>query len=136
MQLVEQHIITRADRRFAAIDRAAFASKNLYNAANYKLRQCCIFQGVYLSSPEMHQRMKDHEAYKALPAEVAQQVLRVLDKNWQSFFAALEAWREDPSKFLGRPRLPRYKDKQTGRNLLVYTLQALRPSASRPSAAT
>ena len=131
MQLVEQHVIKRADRRFASIDRAAFASKNLYNAANYELRQAFIFQGVYLSYPELHQRMKDHEAYKALPAKVAQQVLRVLDKNWQSFFAALEAWREDPSKFLGRPRLPRYKDKQQGRSLLVYTLQALSLPALR-----
>src|SRR5258707_5234113 len=131
MQLVEQHIIRRADRRFAAIDRAAFASKNLYNAANYELRQCFIFQGVYLSYPEMHQRMKNHEAYKALPAKVAQQVLRVLDKNWQSFFAALAAWRGDPSTFLGRPRLPRYKDQQTGRNRLVYPFQALSLPALR-----
>ena len=48
MQLVEQHVIKRADRRYAAIDRAAFASKNLYNAANYELRQAFIFQGVSL----------------------------------------------------------------------------------------
>src|SRR5260221_5368762 len=131
MHLVEQHVIKRADPRFAAIDRAAFASKNLYYAANYELRQAFIFQGASLSSPEMQQRMKDHEAYKALPAKVAQQVLRVLDQNWQSCFAALEAWREDPSKFMGRPRLPRYKDKQQGRNLLVYTIQALSLPALR-----
>ena len=30
----------------------------------------------------------------ALPAKVAQWVLRLLDKNWQSFFAALAAWQE------------------------------------------
>src|SRR5258708_5919842 len=131
MQLVERHVITRADRRFAAIDRAAFASKNLYNAANYALRQSYIFQSVYLSYPDMHQQMKDHEAYQALPAKVAQQVLRVLDKNWQSCFAALEAWKADPSKFLGQPRLPRYKDKQQGRNLLIYTIQALSLPALR-----
>src|SRR5260370_36543847 len=117
MPLVKHRVIKRADRRYAAIDRAAFASKNLYNAANYELRQAFIFEGVYLSYPEMHQRMKDHEAYQSLPAKVAPQALRVLDKNWQSFFAALEAWREDPSKFLGRPRVPRYKDKQQWRNL-------------------
>jgi putative transposase len=34
MQLVEQHVIRDSDPRYAAIDRAAFASKNLYNAAN------------------------------------------------------------------------------------------------------
>jgi putative transposase len=131
MQLVERHVITRADRRFAAIDRAAFASKNLYNAANYQLRQAFVHEGVYLRYPAMHQRMKAHAAYRALPAKVAQQVLMPLDRNWQSFFAALEAWREDPSKFLGRPRLPRYKDKQTGRNLLIYTPQALSIPALR-----
>jgi putative transposase len=129
MQLVEQHVISRTDRRFAAIDRAAFASKNLYNAANYELRQAFIFQGVRLSYPEMHQRMKGHDAYQALPAKVAQQVLMVLDRNWTAFFAALDAWKADPSQFLGRPRLPGYKDKQKGRNLLVYTIQAL----SRPA---
>jgi len=100
MQLVEQHVISRADRRFAAIDRAAFASKNLYNAANYELRQAFIFQGVRLSYPEMHQRMKGHDAYQALPAKVAQQVLMVLDRNWTAFFAALDAWKADPSQFL------------------------------------
>ena len=35
MRLVEQHRIDRHDTRFAAIDVAAFASKNLYNAALY-----------------------------------------------------------------------------------------------------
>jgi putative transposase len=75
--------------------------------------------------------MKDHEAYKALPAKVAQWVLRLLDKNWQSFFAALAAWQEDPATFLGRPKLPGYKDKQQGRNLLVYTTQALSIPALR-----
>ncbi len=125
MQLVERHVIKRNDPRFVAIDRAAFASKNLYNAAKYVVRQSFIHEGIYLNYHEMHRRMKDHDAYKALPAKVAPWVLRLLDKNWQRFFAALAAWQEDPAKFFGRPRLPGYKDKQQGRNLLVYTVQAL-----------
>jgi len=133
MQLVERHVIKQADERFAAIDRAAFASKNLYNAANYVVRQSFITDGAYLNYHEMHRRMKSHEAYGALPAKVAQWVLRTLDKNWQSFFGALAAWQEDPSKFLGRPKLPGYKDKRNGRNLLVYTIQALSRPALRCS---
>jgi putative transposase len=131
MQLVERHIIKHADPRFAAIDHAAFASKNLYNAANYMVRQSFIHEGVYLPYCELHRRLKDHEAYQALPAKVAQWVLRLLDQNWQSFFAALAAWKADPSLFLGRPKLPGYKDKQKGRNLLVYTAQALSITALR-----
>ena len=38
MQLVEQHVIRKGDGRYEAIEQAAFASKNLYNAANYLIR--------------------------------------------------------------------------------------------------
>jgi hypothetical protein len=33
-RLVERHVIKRADQRFKAIDRAAFAAKSRHNAAN------------------------------------------------------------------------------------------------------
>lgn len=132
MQLVEQHVIKRTDARYQAIDQAAFASKNLYNATNYVIRQAFIHKGVYLCYEEMHARMKSHDAYKALPRKVSQQVLRLLHKNWVSFFAAIKAWKADPSQFLGRPKLPKYKDKQQGRNILIYTLQALsKPALAR-----
>jgi putative transposase len=131
MKLVERHIVKRTDPRTAAIDHAAFASKGLYNAANYIVRQPLIAEGIYLGYPEMHRRMKDNEAYQALPAKVAQWVLLLLDKNWQSFFAAMAAWQAAPANSLGRPRLPGYKDKQRGRNLLVYTIQALTIPALR-----
>lgn len=125
MQLVEQHGISKTDARYCVIDAAAFASKNLYNAANYELRQTYIFHKVYLPYEELYHRMKSHEAYKALPAKVAQQVLKVLDKNWKSYFAACLVWKEHPEKFLGHPKLPKYKDKVKGRNILIYTIQAL-----------
>jgi len=125
MQLVEQHVIDTQDTRYLAIDRAAFASKNLYNAALYLVRQSFIHQGVYLSYPEVYHQMKMHEAYRGLPTKVSQQVMKLLDKNWKSYFAACHAYEEDPSKFSGHPKLPQYKDKQHGRNILVYTKQAI-----------
>ena len=125
MQLVEQHIIDRKDPRFASIDVAAFKSKNLYNAALYEMRQAFIHEGTYLTYNETDKRMKSHEAYQALPAKVSQQILMLLDKNWKSFKEAREAYEEDPSKFTGRPHLPKYKHKQEGRNILIYTVQAI-----------
>ncbi|MBV9258457.1 MAG: transposase, partial [Ktedonobacteraceae bacterium] len=44
---------------------------------------------------------------------------------WGAFFKARAAYKQCPKKFTGRPRLPKYKHKTEGRNLLVYTLQAL-----------
>ena len=39
MKLVERHIITKQNKLFKEIDTLAFLSKNLYNAANYLIRQ-------------------------------------------------------------------------------------------------
>ena len=125
MQLVEQHCIRKSDPRYAIIDEAAFKSKNLYNAALYELRQAFIHEGKYLNYTEMDKRMQSTDAYKALPAKVAQKVLDQLDQAWQSFFEARAAYNEEPSKFTGRPKLPKYKHKTEGRNILVYTIQAL-----------
>ncbi len=125
MQLVEQHCIDTKDPRYTLIDEAAFKSKNLYNAALYEMRQAFIHQGVYLPYEEMDERMQSHEAYKALPAKVSQQVLRQLADAWKAFREAKAAYEEDPSKFTGRPCLPKYKHKTEGRNMLVYTIQAI-----------
>ena len=125
MQLVEQHVIGRNDPRYAVIDEAAFKSKNLYNAANYEIRQAFFHDGTHLNYHEIQHRMQSHETYKALPAKVSQQILMLLANNWTSFFEAREAHEEKPSKFTGRPRLPKYKHKTEGRNILVYTVQAV-----------
>jgi putative transposase len=125
MQLVEQHMIARSDPRFAAIDAAAFAAKNLYNAANYLVRQAFIFEHRYLGYAAVFHLIKQTEAYTALPRKVSNDILRQLDKNWRAFFAACEAYREDPSKFVGRPKMPKYKHKTKGRFLLIYDTQAI-----------
>lgn len=129
MRLVEQHVIGKHDARYGVIDAACFASKNLYNAANYLVRQSFLHEGVYKGYAVVYHEIKHHEAYKALPAKVGNDVLRLLDKNWKSFFKATKAWKIDPTSFVGRPALPKYKDKQKGRNILIYDSQALSKKA-------
>jgi putative transposase len=125
MQLVEQHLIRTHDPAYSALDRAAFASKNLYNQANYQIRQAFIHEGKYLSYAAIFHRLKQHEAYCVLPRKVSNSILIALHHNWTAFFKEMEAYREDPSKFLGLPRIPGYKDKEKGRNILIYDKQAL-----------
>ena len=125
MQLAERHIIKSTEHRFAEIDELAFKSKNLCNAANYVIRQSFTYGWGYINYNEMNRLMKSHPSYKALPAKVSQQILMILDKNWKSFFEAVKAYKADPSQFTGRPKLPKYKDKVKGRNILVYTIQAI-----------
>ena len=125
MQLAERHIIKSTEYRFPEIDELAFKSKNLYNVANYVIRQSFVYGWSYINYNEMNSLMKSHQAYKAMPAKVSQQILMIFDKNWKSFFEGVKAYKTDDSKFTGRPKLPKYKDKVKGRNILVYTIQAI-----------
>jgi putative transposase len=125
IQLVERHIIDLKDPRFPVLDQAAFLSKNLYNAANYQIRQSFIFKGEYISYSRMDKLMQQSPDYCALPRKVSQWVLRQLHQDWKSFFEANKVYQKDPSVFTGKPKLPKYKHKTEGRNLLTYTLQAI-----------
>jgi putative transposase len=125
MRLVERHIIQPRHRFFCEIDRLCWLSKNLYNYANYKVRQSFIFEKKYRPYLDIQKAVQGTEPYQALPAKVSQQILMVLDRNWKSFLAANQAYKEHPERFLGRPKLPKYKKKESGRNLLIYTNQAL-----------
>ena len=75
MHLVERHLVKKDHPHFAIIDAAAFASKNLYNQANYQIRQAFIREGTYLPYGEIFHRVKGIECYKALPAKVANSIL-------------------------------------------------------------
>lgn len=130
MQLVERHRISRSDPRFAALDRAAFASKNLYNAALYMTRQAFIQRSAVIPYARLAKELKGHAAYRALPAKVSQWVLKQVCAAWDSFLRARAAYDRDPSRFVGRPKLPQYKAK-AGRNLLIYTVQAVSRVALR-----
>ena len=126
MQLVEQHRIDRHDPRWQAIDVAAFASKNLYNATLYQTRQASVFQNhTVLSYSALDTLMQPTEAYRTLPANVAQWVLKQVTLAWKSSFAVMEAYTTNPASFTGHPGLPDYLDKQKGHNVLVYTDQAI-----------
>ena len=125
MQLVEKHIITKYHPFFTACDRVCYLSKNLYNAALYEIRQAFFKDGTYLNYNSIDKIMQGRPDYKALPAKIAQQTLRVLDKNFLSFFHALKTYQTNPEKFLARPKLTNYKDKAKGRNIAIYTIQAI-----------
>ncbi|MBU0495100.1 MAG: transposase [Chloroflexi bacterium] len=131
MQLVEQHVIKTNHPAWHEVDQAAFAAKNLYNRANYVVRQQFFATDRILSYGKLYRLFKDAPEYQVLPRKVSQQVLRLLAQNWRAFWHARAEYRHDPTKFLGPPRIPNYLDKQTGRFVLVYTAQAISQQALR-----
>ncbi|GGA25204.1 transposase [Okeania sp. KiyG1] len=125
MILVERHIIQKNHLFYAEIDQLCFLSKNLYNYANYLVRQSFIFENTNLSYYDLQKILSTQPDYQAMPAKVSQQILMILEKNWKSFLAANEVYKHNTSKFKSRPRIPGYKNKVAGRNIVVYTTQAI-----------
>jgi len=121
MRLTEQ-IQTK---KTAHISCLCHLSKNLYNVANYYVRQELFFLGNWLRYYDLWYMLKDKKTYQKLPSQTSQQILRLVDKNWKSFFKSLKNWKVQPRKYQGRPRPPKYK-KRNGEFTLIFTNQQCR----------
>ena len=64
----------------------------------------------------------DHNNYQKLPAQTAQWTIRKVRQSWNSFFRAVKDYKKRPEKYLGRPRPPKYREKN-GEFLLIFTNQ-------------
>ena len=117
VQRTEQHNIKRNSEFGKFIDDYCIKSKNLYNYANYILRQEFVNERHWIGYNDLFQMVKKSEPYKELGSNIGQGTLRILDKSWKSFFVAIKDWSKNPSKYLGRPRLPKYRPKD-GRFIL------------------
>lgn len=123
---VEKHIIKHNHAYYQLLDDFCFKSKNLYNFANYQIRQEFIKESKYIHYNELDKLLKKdgfNYDYKQMPiVQSSQQLLRLLDKNWKSFFASIKDYKKNPNKYTGRPKLPKYL-KKNGRQIVILTNQ-------------
>lgn len=118
---VEQHVIKKNNINWKLIDELCWKSKNVYNCANYIIRQEFIKNNKWIRYNELDKIMQKQECYHELGSQCSQQTLRVLDKNWKGFFVSIKDWSKNKDKYLGKPKLPKYKDKEKGRFVLTIT---------------
>lgn len=120
MLRVEKHDIKRSHRIYKVVDDLCYKSKNLYNYANYIVRQEYIKNENYINYYDMKKELKTHEPFISLGSQAAQQTLSILDTAWKSFFAAIKDYDKNKHKYLGRPNLPNYKNKE-GRQVVILS---------------
>lgn len=129
MKLVEKHLIKASKPEWREIDNLCFLSKNLYNCGIYQCRQAFFKNQPIPNFNQLYHLLKVSENYKALPAKVSQLIIKQVTRTFKSYFASLLAYKKDSSKFLGCPKLPGYKHKEKGRNILTYNYQAVSKKA-------
>ena len=96
--------------------------KNLYNRANFLIKTSLNKQNKLLNYYDLNNLLKAEECYKVLPAQTAQQTLKLLCRNWKSYFRALKEWKKNPVLFFAVPQLPGYKPRN-GEVTAIFTNQ-------------
>ncbi|MBD0310799.1 MAG: transposase, partial [Microcoleus sp. T1-bin1] len=129
MHLVEKYIIDKNHSLFKEAESLCFLSNNLFNYANYIIRKKIFKTGEYLNYNAIQKQCQGTPEYTALLAKVSQQVLFRLHESGQAFFAANKEYKQHRDKFKSAPRIPKYKHKTLGRNVITYTSQAVSKSA-------
>ena len=121
MLLTERHFIKKSNSLYAELDKMCFLSKNLYNQALYRIRQHYFNTKEYLNYySNVKQLTKEKRSdYIALPAKVAQWVVKQVDQNFRSFFASLKS-----KKVNHKVSIPKYLEKNS-RYMLTFTNQAI-----------
>ena len=104
------------------LDELCFKSKNLYNYLNYIVRQAFINDGELLNEYKLSHQLviEKQKDWDLMKANTNQQVLKQVFKDWKSFFKANQEFKKNPNKFKGRPKLPKYKHKSKGRNIIIF----------------
>ncbi|MHB1708072.1 MAG: hypothetical protein ACYCT2_01160 [Thermoplasmataceae archaeon] len=110
------------------ISRLCHLSKNLFNQANYILRQQFIKKETMTGYNDLVKLFQipseddDHNNYQKLPAQTAQWTIGKVKQAWNSFFKSIKDFKKHPEKYLGRQKMPKYKNKD-GEFLLIFTNQ-------------
>ena len=125
MQLTERHFIKPTHPLHDECDRLCFASKNIFNRANYIVRTEYEDKGTYTALSDLYGAMKGEECMAQLPPKVAQQTLRSLKSAWESYFKLLKAKREGRLPEGQKVNVPKYLPKEDGRHVATYSYQAV-----------
>lgn len=129
IQQVEKHIIKKSHPHYSMFCEYTHLAKNLYNHANFLVRNEFLSTSKWLRYQDLDKILRQDVDYpdyaNMMAAQSAQQTLRLLDRNWKSFFKAIKDWSKNKDKYTGRPKLPKYKPKD-GKMLFILTNQQVR----------
>lgn len=103
-------------------------SKDLYNLTLYTIKQHYELNGAFLPYAKAYHLVKDSEPYKLLPSQVAQQTMKIVERNFRSFFHVLK---ERKKGNYNRPvKPPKYLPKN-GHFILIFPYQSFRVKEDR-----
>lgn len=117
MKTLSQHIRKLNKKQFLVLRELCRHSNSLYNCAVYCIRHHFNQTNSYIGYAKLYHELKVNEHYLAMPSKMAQQTLRLADKDMRSFFALLN--RKRKGEYGADVRIPRYKKANSFFNLIL-----------------
>ena len=108
------------NKTLAIINELSYHTNKLYNIANYDCRE-----NEFKSYITMNKLYIDNWHKKFLHSHTYQHCLKLLEKNWKSYFASIKDYNKNPSKYKGMPMPPRFKNDKI-KNEVIFTNYAIR----------
>jgi IS605 OrfB family transposase len=99
------------------VDKLSYHSARLYNSCNYTIRQYFELNNSYLNYNEQYHMVKENENYGLLITDSSQQVHRIVDRNYKSFFSLLKL--KSKGKYSDNVDIPKYLPKNSGWSIFV-----------------
>ena len=103
------------------IEELSFHTTKLYNIVNYDCRE-----NGFKSYIEAEKEYKENWHNQFLHSHTYQQCLKVLEKNWKSYFASIKDYKKNPNKYKGEPKPPKFKNHTNKKNEVIFTKAGIR----------
>lgn len=121
MYLTQSNVIRNLTKEeYATLREICQYSNNLYNVALYNIRQYYFQEKRFLKYEENYHVCKENENYGMLQAGVSQQILKVADRSFKSFFQLIKKAKSGEYRFKDI-KMPHYREKGGMFNLILST---------------
>ena len=119
--LTQSNVIRNLSKEdYAMLREMCQYSNNLYNVALYNIRQYYFQEKKFLKYEENYHVCKENENYGLLQAGVSQQILKVADRSFKSFFNLIKKAKSGEYRFKDI-KMPHYREKGGMFNLILST---------------
>lgn len=117
MRTLSQPIRKLNKEQFLTLKELCRHSNSLYNQALYCINKFYEETASYIGYANLYHELKTSEHYTAMTAKIAQQTLRLADKDMRSFFALLS--RKHKGEYGADVHRPRYKKPNSFFNIIL-----------------
>ena len=117
IMLTQKNRLKLSKDEFDIITKLSYHSARLYNVGLYSVRQYFFLNNEYLPYVPNYHACKDNENYKLLLSDTSQQILRIVDRNFKSFFNLIKL--KAKGKYSAKIRTPRYKKETELMNITI-----------------